>query len=447
MRSNRTSFCPCCDSNPTAQEQWSIGGVPDEPPWIGDTIELVADGQMVAYAHAAAKRELRWIKRSRLFGATRLLWQVTSSGPQLSSDEVSEEGATQNGHGERPPSSAERLGAWTGTAKRLLDKRRGTAANQDHLGLEQNPAEPLRLDDFLLFAVIKSWMDEDIIEATVRNLFAQGVDRVFLVDNASTDATVATAEAAGATVAEIYESDAFDGRLVQPLVNAVVVRESLRSNAEHVWWLMLDSDEFPEGPDGLTVREYLAGLDNRFRIAGATFMNHLPDRKPEYVSGFHPLDYQPLYYTFEPLNHAPCSLGHWKHPLQRFDRHGQFIVSNEGAHQAFASERLIEPTVGIVMHHFQYREEARTRDRLQLIHDTGRDELHSSAGWSSFERRRRSLEAVYAQRWAEVETPPNRRVDEALDPQPWRGTASARWYAKEGGSTVERQAAVDNVRE
>jgi hypothetical protein len=439
-------FLSLLQQQPRAQEQWSISGVPDEPPWIGDTIELVADGQMVAYAHAAAKTELRWIKRSRLFGATRLLWQATSSGPQLSPDEVSEEGATENGHGGRP-SSAERLAAWTGTAKRLLDKRTGSAANQDHLGLEPNPAEPHRLDNFLLFAVIKSWMDEDIIEATVRNLFAQGADRVFLVDNASTDATVVTAEAAGATVAEVYESDAFDGRLVQPLVNAVVVRESLRSNAEHVWWLMLDSDEFPEGPDGLTVREYLAGLDSRFRIAGATFMNHLPDRKPEYVSGFHPLDYQPRYYTFEPLNHAPCSVGHWKHPLQRFDRRGQFIVSNEGAHQAFASERLIEPTVGIVMHHFQYRDEARTRGRLQLIHDTGRDELHSSAGWSSFERRRRSLEAVYAQRWDEVETPPNRRAHEALDPQPWRGAASARWYPKADGPAAERQTAVDSAHE
>ena len=49
----------------------------------------------------------------------------------------------------------------------------------------------------------------------------------------------------------------FDGRLVQPLMNAVVARESLRSRADHVWWLYLDTDEFPEGPSGLTIREYL----------------------------------------------------------------------------------------------------------------------------------------------------------------------------------------------
>ena len=50
--------------------------------------------------------------------------------------------------------------------------------------------DPEPLTSFPLFAVVKTWMDEDIIEATVRNAFAQGVDRVFLVDNASTDSTV-----------------------------------------------------------------------------------------------------------------------------------------------------------------------------------------------------------------------------------------------------------------
>ncbi len=57
-------------------------------------------------------------------------------------------------------------------------------------GSRPNPEDPDLLTDFLLFAVVKTWMDEDIIEATVRNAFAQGVDCVFLVDNASTDSTL-----------------------------------------------------------------------------------------------------------------------------------------------------------------------------------------------------------------------------------------------------------------
>ncbi len=165
----------------------------------------------------------------------------------------------------------------------------------------------------------------------------------------------------------MYETEFFDGRLVQPLVNAVVARESLRSGADHVWWLLLDSDEFPEGPGGMSLREYLSGLDRRFRVVGASFMNHVPSSKPEYLEGFHPIDFQSLCYPFEPANHPPCTLGHWKHPLQRFDRHGQFVLSNDGAHTAFASERLVEPSVGIVTHHFQYRDEERTRAKLELV--------------------------------------------------------------------------------
>ena len=52
------------------------------------------------------------------------------------------------------------------------------------------PAKAETLAEFRFFAIIKSWMEEDIIEATVRNLFVQGVDAVYLVDQASTDSTV-----------------------------------------------------------------------------------------------------------------------------------------------------------------------------------------------------------------------------------------------------------------
>jgi hypothetical protein len=421
---------------PRVQDAWSVPDVPEEPPWVSDMLELVADGQMVTFAHAAAKAELRWIKRSRLFGAARFFWQVTSSGPQLSPVEESN-GDTGHATADRArPTPAARLEAWTGTAKRMAARRAGPTTRDQNFQQEDNPDPASPLDDFRLFAVIKSWMDEDIIEATVRNAIVQGAERVFLVDNASTDRTTANAEGAGATVAEVYQSDVFDGRLVQPLVNAVVARESLRSGAEHVWWMLLDSDEFPEGPHGLTVRDHLARLDRRFRVVGASFMNHVPNGKPEYRPGFHPLDFQPLFYPFEPLNHAPCPLGHWKHPLQRFDRNGQFVLSNEGSHLAFASETLVEPTAGIVIHHFQYRDEERTRNRLQLIHDTGRDQLHASAGWGSFERRRASLDAVYSQRWDEVETPPNRRAEESRHPRPWPDASSARRWYSEGTEPV-----------
>jgi hypothetical protein len=303
-------------------------------------------------------------------------------------------------------------------------------------GSRPNPDDPDRLTNFAFFAVVKTWMDEDIIEATVRNAFAQGVDGVFVVDNASTDSTLDRARAAGACVAEIVDYDRFDGTLIQTIVNAVVARESLRSGAPHVWSMYLDSDEFPSGPRGLSVREYLASLDRSFRIVGATFMNHLPREKPEYLPGFHPIDFQPYCYTFLPRWKVDC--GHWKHPLQRFDRDRKFIVCKPGAHRAEGGDKneRWEPAGGIVVHHFQYREEGWTRRKLDLVCDSPR--LEKTNKMNYFNLRRQSLDAVYQQRWPEIDT--NSTITLSEDTlAPWPHLDSVRrWYSPdELGSAVD----------
>ncbi len=298
---------------------------------------------------------------------------------------------------------------------------------------EPNPGSPDTLPEFELFALVKTWMDEDIIEATVRNAMTQGATSVYIVDNGSTDETVERAVSAGAEVAEVYRTEAFDGRLVQALMNAVVARESLRCRTDFVWWLYLDTDEFSEGPDGMSIREYLTTLDRRFRLVGARYFNHLPAGKPEYLPGFHPIDFQPLCYEFLPTRTPPCALGHWKHPLQRFDRHGQFLLSNPGSHSAHCYDRLIEPSAGIVTHHFQYREESFTRAKLELTCGPGstRTGLHTQEGFDGFTRRRQSLDAVYGQRWSDVITLPN-KVSTGHEPTPWPDLEGVRrWYEPE----------------
>src|ERR1700722_9488174 len=118
--------------------------------------------------------------------------------------------------------------------RRLLDRPlEGTVATQP------NPSPPRPPPDFRLFAVLGTWMEEDIVEATVRNAFAQGVEAVYLVDNASTDATVERALAAGATLAESFATEDYDERIRILLMNSVVARVSLQSKASHVWWLWL----------------------------------------------------------------------------------------------------------------------------------------------------------------------------------------------------------------
>lgn len=380
-----------------AHRTWAEPGLGDEPEWVEGILQLVRAGEAVTFAELAGAEELKWIKRSRLFAANRALWRVTGRGPKLSA-------------GPRPVAQA-------------------VAPAPGGIGQEPNPDRPEVLGEFRLMAVIKSWMDEDIIEATVNNALAQGVDAVYLVDNGSSDETVRRAVMAGASVSEVYETDAFDGRLAQALVNAVVARESAASGADHVWWLYLDSDEFPAGPGAATVREYLAGLDRRFRLVGATYLNHLPDRKPEYLTGFHPIDFQPLCYRFGPARNPPCGAGHWKHPLQRYDRAGQFVLSSDGAHGAVCSDPLVEPAGGIYVHHFQYREERTTRAKLAMARGSGRTELHRAAGFLGFARRQRSLDAVYSQRWSDLEVAPNRLGPTHAAPTPWSGESGIRrWY-------------------
>jgi glycosyltransferase involved in cell wall biosynthesis len=283
---------------------------------------------------------------------------------------------------------------------------------------ERNPDAPSPVPEFRFFAVIKSWNDEDIIEASVRNALVHGVERVYIVDNGSTDATLERAERAGATVAEVYETETFNGRIAQALINGLIARESLRSAADYVWWLHLDSDEFPEGPGGLALRDYLAGLDAKFRIVGARFVNHLPQAKPEYVSGYHPIDFQPLCYDFDD-GWSICGLPHWKHPLQRFDRHDQFMRSREGAHFAFGRGALVEPELDIVTHHFQFRLEGTTRAKLAVA---AADRSEARRQDNAFERRVRALDAVYAGEWDHLVPP-------IPTPKPWPDVENVlRWY-------------------
>jgi hypothetical protein len=137
-----------------------------------------------------------------------------------------------------------------------------------------------------------------------------------------------------------------------------------------------------------------------------------------------------LCYEFQTARYPPCGLGHWKHPLQRFDRHGHFLQSNPGAHAGHCSELLIEPEAGIVTHHFQYRDEDVTRAKLELTCGPGstRTALHTGEGFDGFPRRRQSLDAVYAQRWSDVITVPS-QTSSSRDPVPWPHLERVRrWY-------------------
>lgn len=322
-------------------------------------------------------------------------------------------------------------------ARRLLGR-----PNQRLIATELNPADPSPLETFRFFAVLGTWMEEDVVEATVRNAFAQGVESVFLVDNASTDATVERAVAAGATLVESFETRVYEEHVRVLFMNGVVARESLACGAEHVWWLWLDADEFPEGPDGMTIAEYLRTLDRRFRLVGSTYYNHYPSTKPEYIPGFHPLDFQPLCERYVRELPQFCEQWHFKHPLQRFDNLGPFIMSIIGFHSANTMQAgpLLEPVGGIVTHHVQYREESFTRKRMEMLcGGVGRNSYNHSIGNTEIGKRFASLDAIYGQRWQDVDSLRIRDVRKGVDPEPWNGPAQTHlWYRPEKLEAAKR---------
>jgi glycosyltransferase involved in cell wall biosynthesis len=294
------------------------------------------------------------------------------------------------------------------------------------------PSEPIA--DVPLFAVLGTFNEADIIEAAVANAFYQGVQRVYLVDNASTDDTVELAVRQGAILAESYDTPSFDEDMRILLMNATVLRISLAEDIPHIWWFWMDADEFSHGPGEQTIGQYLAGLDRRFRVVGADMYRHLPDRKPENIPGFHPLDFQPMCTPFWQPPIPRCRIRHYKHPLQRFDREGPFLSATSGFHKCSTHDekvRLTEPTNGIVTHHFQYRTEEFTRHRMEKVYGHGSARIRNATYKSGGHKRLDSLDAVYSQQWLEVENQMSIRGNKGVTLSPWNEFSKkgpGRWY-------------------
>lgn len=252
-----------------------------------------------------------------------------------------------------------------------------------------------------MFAVLGTWMEADVVAATIRNARTQGCERVYLVDNGSTDATVDIALAEGAVLARSFVTSRYDEALRLQHMNDVVAEVSQSEGVDHLWWLFLDADEFPHGPFGMTLREYVQTLDERFRIVGMRFLDHYPSGSPTYVSGFHPIDFQPL---CEELAFPMCPSLHRKHSLQRYDKRAAPIECGKGFHVAYCTEPLVEPAQAAFLHHFPFRERELTSRRLESLWAPDQDgvpralDTHDTHMLARF----RSLEAAYAQDWASI---------------------------------------------
>ena len=216
------------------------------------------------------------------------------------------------------------------------------------------PVQPQQ--PFRLYAAMCLWHESDIIEATVKNLFAEGCERVFFVDNDSPDDTVARAVAAGAEHHSSFSTDKFSEDLKTQSVMDLVADIGARDESDRIWWLLVDADEFPTGPHDLTVRRYLEGLDDHIRCVGSLWLQHMPAYAPFYLSGFHPAEFQPEANVWHLRAFPYCEQDHAKHNLLRHDRGHPFIQSKGGFHNFRCDETLFEPRSNLWLHHFQWRD-------------------------------------------------------------------------------------------
>lgn len=283
-----------------------------------------------------------------------------------------------------------------------------------------------------LVAVIGTWNEVDVIGSCVANARLQGCERVLLVDNASTDGTVAAAEEAGAEVARVFETPRWDERRRVDIMTEVAREAVAAVGSASVWVLFLDADEFPTGTKGRTIRSVVDSLPPTIRVVGSRAVDHYPERPEGFRPGTHPVDVAPRgVAVFEPM----CLLGHWKHQLVRADRREDGSIDLPdlalGFHSvARSGRRWRETGEALLVHHVPFRNESAARARSgALLARTGTvDPSH---------RRQTFLDALYRGRWEEVRLRRTRLGDRplVLRPVPIRGMRAEeldppRWYER-----------------
>lgn len=241
-----------------------------------------------------------------------------------------------------------------------------------------------------LYAISFVWNEDDIIAATVQNAFAQGCDKVFIIDNGSCDATIAEAVRAGARLACQVDSGYHEESLKYGAINTVISEVNQAENDSSIWWLILDADEFPETRLGLTVKQWLATLDSSVNVVAAEVLNHLPTHPPYNIPGYHPIHFQP----FED------SISMHKLPLIRYDKGQSHIMSMAGAHtyKTHDGSYLTGPDHKLLFHHFNYRRPEKSLLRLKLLTELRPDGTRRIDKKDEYARRMGGKRIVYWER-------------------------------------------------
>lgn len=268
-------------------------------------------------------------------------------------------------------------------------------------GAGPGPAGPRNRRRALLHAVAAVWNEDDIIYALTEHLFAQGADRVIVIDDASDDATREEAADAGADVILVESDGTYSERVRSSRVQTVIADETTRAG-EDVWWLIVDGDEFPRGPDGRTVRELIEDAPDWVDVVGSRVLDHLPPLEGGYIQRQPPLPLFPLARWY----HNPyCPRGHWKHPLIRVRTSGD-ITPMPGHHTVRTADRRRAREFGptLLTHHFPLRDRDRTEAKLRRAARPGSRYAASPDSFTRWrvQQRLAAMDDLYAGRYDRV---------------------------------------------
>ena len=210
----------------------------------------------------------------------------------------------------------------------------------------------------MLNAVLCVWNEEDVIEATVKHAFAQGCSNVYIIDNGSSDGTVKKAVQAGARHVASFLTEYFDVHKKTAHLNAAVQYFNALSQEEHMWWMYLDADEFPNIDCGMRIIDVLKGIDSSVRGMHGYMFDHIPTHPPYAVSSYHPADFMPICHKTRME----------KTLLLRYDRGKPHLYSACGAHTLDTCGEMLPIAKNIInIHHFPMRHPAHTLQRLKKL--------------------------------------------------------------------------------
>lgn len=289
-----------------------------------------------------------------------------------------------------------------------------------------------RQDMPLIYAIVSSWHDGDIIYDTVRNCFNNGCEKVFLLDNNSPDDSVSEAVRAGAEIAEIYDTEYYDDDLRIRKQNDFIRTIVEKYQHRELWFLALDGDEFPTGHGIDTIQQTLGRLPGEIRTIGSKGIDLYPQKDERHIIGQHPASCYS--HGINRIARFACDLYHWKHVALRYF-HGVFdIAQTRGNHRPASrvSHRpLYEPaTLSLPIFHAPMRNEENARARLTALcgkkneqgnhRSVGDDQVIDGQGAI---KRFHSLDMIYSQQWDKVELPHSQmygRHITGICPYPWQ---------------------------